>query len=131
MDVMQTMKELWAAVAAQNADDMRRFFSADAVVRWHATNEQFTLEEYLRANCEYPGVWQGEVLRAEQTESGSVICVAKVWAADYAMAAYCTGLYTFENGKIVLAEEYWADCSEAPQWRQQMCIGKPIFPHAL
>lgn len=49
----------WKAALQQNADAMRSFFHEDAFVNWHNTNEHFTVEEFIRANCEYPGAWDG------------------------------------------------------------------------
>ena len=30
------------------------YFCEDARIRWHCTNEEFTVGEYIRANCDYP-----------------------------------------------------------------------------
>lgn len=51
----------WKAALQQNADAMRSFFHEDAFVNWHNTNEHFTVEEFIRANCEYPGAWDGQL----------------------------------------------------------------------
>ena len=56
----------WKAALQQNADEMRKFFHKDAYINWHNTNEHFTVEEFIRANCEYPGSWNGEIERIEQ-----------------------------------------------------------------
>ena len=37
----------------------------DAYVNWHCTNEHFTVDEYIIANCEYPGEWDGIIERTE------------------------------------------------------------------
>lgn len=60
------LQTFWKAVLAQDADAIREYFAEDAVINWHCTNERFTVEEYLRANCEYPGEWDGEIERIEQ-----------------------------------------------------------------
>ena len=44
---------------------MAAFFAPGAQVLWPNTNERFTAEEFIRANCEYPGAWEGEVERVE------------------------------------------------------------------
>lgn len=51
MDVI----EFWRYVLEQDADRLREFFCEDAYVNWHCTNEHFNVNEYIRANCEYPG----------------------------------------------------------------------------
>ena len=50
-------------IAEQDAEKLRPFFHKNAFIRWHCTNEHFTVSEFLRANCEYPGNWNGEILR--------------------------------------------------------------------
>ena len=65
--------EFWKYVLEQNAEKIRTFFCRDASVHWHCTNEHFTVEEFIRANCEYPGDWEGEMQRVEQ--AGDVIIV--------------------------------------------------------
>ena len=67
---MQTGRELdisayWAAALAQRAEEMEAFFAPGAQVLWPNTNERFTAEEFIRANCEYPGAWEGEIERVE------------------------------------------------------------------
>ena len=59
MDVI----EFWRYVLEQDADRLREFFCEDAYVNWHCTNEHFNVNEYIRANCEYPGEWTGELER--------------------------------------------------------------------
>lgn len=55
----------WDAVLKQDADRMRAYFCRDAYINWHCTDEQFTVEEYIRANCEYPGEWDGKIERVK------------------------------------------------------------------
>ena len=50
----------WDAVLRQDAGRLREYFCKDAYVNWHCTNEHFNVEEYIRANCEYPGEWDGK-----------------------------------------------------------------------
>ena len=58
------IRALWQAAADQDGEQMARFFTEDAVILWPNTNERFTASEYIRANCAYPGQWQGQVERA-------------------------------------------------------------------
>lgn len=55
----------WQAVLQQNASAMSRFFAPAATVKWHNTNEEFTADEFILANCKYPGSWDGAVERME------------------------------------------------------------------
>ena len=69
------IKEFWRDVLAQNAEKLPDYFHKDAAIRWHCSNEQFTVSEYVRVNCEYPGKWQGEIERVEEMDED--------WAEDW------------------------------------------------
>ena len=60
------IRQFWRDTLAQDADAMRRWFRPDAAVYWHCANEKFTVDEFIRANCEYPGERDGRVERAER-----------------------------------------------------------------
>lgn len=57
MDIQQ----YWNACINQDADKIKLFFHENASVNWHNTNERFTVDEFIKANCEYPGQWKGEI----------------------------------------------------------------------
>ena len=65
---MMDIDAYWAAVLRQDADAIRACFLPDAYVNWHNTNEHFTVEEFIRANCEYPDAWNGEIERIAAAE---------------------------------------------------------------
>lgn len=73
------------------------------------TNERFTSEDYVRANCEYPGEWDGELCSIIAAEKQTIL-ITRVWPRD----------------KIASLTEYRSDDGPAPKWRQNMGIGKPI-----
>jgi hypothetical protein len=112
-------------VVTQNADALKQYFAADARVLWHNTNEQFTAEEYILVNCEYPGNWLGEVERVEHCGDMSV-SVARVWSIDDGVSFHVTSFFDFHNGKIHTLAEYWSEDGDAPQWRLDKHIGTPI-----
>ena len=66
----------WKAVLEQDAVALPAFFTEDAVIRWHCSGEQFTVAEYVRANCEYPGRWAGE-MRVRIPPTISTLSIAK------------------------------------------------------
>ena len=111
------------AVVKQNAETLREFFTQDAVICWHDSNEQFTVDEYIHANCEYPGDWNGEVKRVERIEGGFVM-VTKIFSDE--SSHHVTAFAKLTAGKISRLDEYYSDCGEAPEWRKEMRIGKPI-----
>jgi hypothetical protein len=113
-----------SAVARQDAKALGSFFSKDAVICWHDSNEQFTVGEYIRANCEYPGAWNGEIQRVEKIDNGVAI-VTKIFSHDF--ATFVSAYIKLEGGKISRLDEYYADYNgEIPKWRKDMKIGKAI-----
>lgn len=119
------IQKFFTAVLAQDAEALLGFFRHDAVVRWHCTNECFTVEEYIRANCEYPGDWAGEVERVESF-GDTLITAARVWPRDKSAFFHVVSFIKLRGGLIAKLDEYWADDSPAPQWRQAMNIGERI-----
>lgn len=112
-------------VLAQEADSLRAFFCPSAYVNWHCTNEHFTAEEYIRANCEYPGDWDGELQRLE-VFGDRAVTVAHVYPKDRSASFHVTSFFRFREGLIAALDEYWADDGPAPAWRQALGLGRPI-----
>jgi ketosteroid isomerase-like protein len=121
----ELVKTFWRDVAAQDAAALKTYFAADATVRWPNTNEEFTADEYITANCEYPGKWRGEVERIERA-GDLVITVARVREADGGASVHATSFFELQDGKIWMLTEYWGEDGPAPQWRQDMHIGRAI-----
>jgi len=57
------IQKFWSAVLRQDREELKDFFWEEARVDWPNTNEHFTVSEFIRANCDYPGQWDGEVER--------------------------------------------------------------------
>ena len=119
------IQQYWAAAVAQDANRMRTFFCTDAIIRWHNTNEQFTVEEFLRANCEYPGTWYGELERAEQLHD-LLISVAHIYSVEPAESHHVVCFMQLKDGRIAAMDEYWGEDGTAPQWRLEKAIGTAI-----
>ena len=115
----------WQAVLRQNADAMRTYLHPNAVIRWPNTNEQFTADEFVRANCAYPNDWAGEVEMVRE-DGELTITVVHVRAADLPLSFHAISFITVRDGKIAAIDEYWSDDGEAPTWRKAMRIGRPI-----
>jgi len=115
----------WHAVLKQDANAIRPYFHPDAVILWHCSNERFTVEEFIRANCEYPGQWDGEMLRLAQCGDTAVTAL-RIYPSDHSAEFYVTSFFRIRNEQITDMEEFWADASPAPAWRQAMHIGTPI-----
>lgn len=115
----------WKAVLDQNEQEIRKYFHKDAYVNWHCTNEHFTVDEFIIANCEYPGDWAGEIERIEKIGDG-IITVTRVYPKDRTSSFHVTSFIKTADGKIVSVDEYWADDGEPPQWRANKHIGTVI-----
>ena len=119
------IKEFWCAVLRQNADAIRQYINPDAYVNWHCTNEHFTVEEFIRVNCEYPSEWDGEVEKIVTTDD-MIITATWVYPKDRSASFHVTSFIKLKDDKIIAMDEYWADDGEAPKWRQDMNIGRKI-----
>ena len=117
--------EFWKAVLAQDAEAIRGYFQESACVNWHCTNEQFTVEEFIVANCEYPGEWEGEVERVEVI-GDLYITAVRVYPRDRSLSFHVVSFIKTAEHKIVSMDEYWADDGKAPQWRLDKHLGTTI-----
>lgn len=119
------IKEFWNAVLKQDAEKLRTFFHDSAYVNWHCTNEHFTVSEYIIANCEYPGDWDGTIERIE-TVGNLIITAVKVFPVTKEVSFHVVSFMEIENDKIIAMNEYWGDDGSAPQWRLDKHIGTTI-----
>lgn len=115
----------WRDVLGQDAERIRGYFREDAYVNWHCTNEHFSVQEYLIANCEYPGEWDGEVERVEEIND-LTITVTHVYPKDRSLSFHVTSFFQILDGRIQSLDEYWADDGTAPNWRLEKKIGTKI-----
>ena len=119
------IKKFWSAILAQNEQEIREYFHQEAYVNWHCTNEHFNVDEFVVANCEYPGNWGGIVERVETIED-LIITVTLVYPKERNISFHVTSFIKIKNDKIVSMDEYWADDGNAPQWRLDKHIGTAI-----
>lgn len=120
------VQSFWNDIIAQNRVSLPSYFCDDAVIRWHCTNEQFTVEEYIRANCDYPGKWKGDIERLEKFDS-KIILVGKVKSEDETIVCHVTSFIKLQDDKVIEMDEYWSDEGEPPSWRKELGIGSPIL----
>ena len=112
----------WQAVLSQDSAALETFFWPQAVIGWHCSNEQFTVPEFIRANCEYPGDWAGEIERVHQV--GDVLITAThVHTQDGASHFHVVSFMKLREGRIETLDEYGCDEGPEPVWRQEMHIG--------
>ena len=117
--------EFWDAVLRQDAEAIRTYFHPTAFVNWHNTNEHFTVEDFIRANCEYPGEWAGEVEKVI-TAPEHILTATHVYSRDGAISCHAASFIRVVDGKIASVDEYCGDDGDAPRWRQDKHIGTKI-----
>lgn len=126
----KTILEFWKNIGEQNTKALEAFFWPDAKICWHNTDEQFTVAEFIRATCEYPGRWKCDVEYYLEIEK-RVITVTKVYNLTEKTSLYATSFFLINDGKIQRLDEYWGDNGVAPQWRRDLHIGTKIEESTL
>lgn len=119
------IERFWKAVLSQDGAAMRAFFHPDAWVNWYNTNEQFTVEEFIRANCEYPGEWDGDIEKTLQADEHT-ITATHVYSKDRRLSFHVVSFIRIRDGRIASIDEYWGDDGAPPQWRQELRLGRGI-----
>lgn len=119
------IKALWHDIITQNRIALSSYFCDDAVIYWHCTNEKFTVDEYIKVNCDYPGEWHGEIERIEEFDS-KIILVGKVQSFDNTISCHVTSFIKLRDNKICEMDEYWAEDGAVPSWRKDLGIGNAI-----
>jgi len=117
----------WQAVIRQDAGALAEYFADDATIRWHNTNESFSVPAFVQVNCSYPGTWQGELLRTHQI-GAQWITAAHIWNNE--VSCHATSFFQIRDGKISALDEYWGDDGAPPRWRQDLQLSSPIDPIA-
>lgn len=115
----------WQAVLRQDREALVSFFREDAWVNWHCTNEHFTVQEFIQANCEYPGQWDGTLEQVMEL-GDQIITVTHVYSKAGTLSCHAVSFFRIREGRIQSVEEYWGDDGQPPRWRQEMGIGVPV-----
>ncbi len=119
------IQAFWRDILAQDREALHAYFCPEAIIRWHCTNEQFSVSEFIRVNCEYPGDWEGTIERAE-LHGDEVITVVRVFPKDRSASFHVVSFMKLTDDQILSLDEYWADDGDAPAWRKSMGIGRAI-----
>ena len=119
------IEAFWEAVIEQKAGVLRTFFHKDAYINWHCSNEHFSVEEYIQANCEYPGEWYGMIERTESVGDLTIL-VGNILSKDKSLSLHVVSFIRTRDNKIISMDEYYGDDGLPPQWRIEKNIGIPI-----
>ncbi len=117
------IESYWSAVFRQDGEAMGTFFHRDAVVVWHNTRERFSVEEFIRVNCAYPGSWDGEMVRVDSIADG-LVSVVRVFEPETGASFHVTSFMTLEDDLIVRMDEFWGEDEDPPSWRLEMKMGE-------
>lgn len=114
------VERFWRTIDKQNWQDLQVLFTANAKVFWRATNEEFSVAEFIEANSKYPGNYKIEIEKLIESKEYTV-SVAKVSNIDdETQCYYATSFFQFEADKIVALEEYWSTVENPPEWRKKL-----------
>lgn len=119
------IEKYWESTLKQRAEEMRKFFHPKAKIRFHNTNEEFTVDEFIEINCEYPGNWNGMIERIEEIGKIQII-VVQVFDREQNLFFHVTSFMEIEENKIISIDEYWGEDGCPPRWRLDKKIGKKI-----
>lgn len=122
---MFSIEKFWNDVINQNQEKLISYFAEDALIQWPCTNEQFSVQEYIKVNCDYPGNWSGNIELIERM-GNQIILAGKVTAKDEKISFHVVSFIKYKDDLITKMVEYWADDSDIPDWRKEMKIGKKI-----
>ncbi len=113
----EIIEKYWEYTVSQNDEKMRYFFDKNAYINWHNTNEHFTVNEFIKVNCNYPNKWYGDIERIE--ELGDLfVTVVRVY--NKKSSFHAVSFIKTKDDKIVSIDEYWGDDGDIPQWRIDM-----------
>ena len=120
------IKEFWKDVLEQNADAVKDYFDENAYINWHCTNEHFSVNEFITANCDYHGDWDGEVERIEKIND-LFVTVTHVYSKDKTLSFHVTSFIKVINDKIAAVDECWADDGVVLGWRLDKHIRNAVL----
>ena len=108
----------WQSVIRQEEDKMTSFIADDAVIIWECTGETFSKEEFVKANCYYPGKWDSERVFLDKI-CNRYISVHRVWNEE-GCSHHVTSYLEVSGDKLTKLTEFWAEDGECPLWRKEL-----------
>lgn len=119
------IRDFWKYVFKQDRAMLKTFFHEDAIIRWRCTDEEFTVDEYITATCEYSGIYEGHIERIE-VDGDKVTVAAQVFPIEKTSSCHVVSFMTIKDDKIAELDEYWSRDVKAPDFRRELNIGKQI-----
>ena len=107
--------ELWRCFDQRRFRDALPLLSEDFEAHWPNTRERiFGPGNFIALNESYPGAWRCTVRRTDEL-AGSVVTVTEI--SDGETSLFAVSFFEMRHGRIVRAEEYFADNGHPPHDR--------------
>jgi hypothetical protein len=117
-DARSLVETLWCAFDERRFSDALEVLAPDFEARWPQTREHISgASNFVALNEAYPGQWRCHLRRVEVLSEQRVTALVEITNAqddgrdDH---LHAIGFYDVAAGRIVRAEEYFADSSEPP-----------------
>jgi len=117
MDRIAIIKKFWKLLDEQDWEGLRVLFHPECKIVWPNTSEDFTPDEYVRLNKDYPGSWKIELEDVSETKT-KVISVVRITSKDNGQSLRGIGYFHLEDDLIYYLLEYFAPDTMKPEWRR-------------
>ena len=125
------IEQFYKDMTAKKDSELRAYFNPSAIICWHDSNEQFTLDEYIKVNCAFPSSWTATIERVEQYAKGLIVTAQHDNAQEKISVKHVAFIELNTDGKITRFDEYYVAMEEVPKWRSEMGLGRPINKEEL
>ncbi len=118
MKNIEFVRGFWKLFSEQKWDQAAELLHSDFTAIWPQSRERMSgAKNFVNVNRHYPGNHKIEVVHAFEVD-GKVLTT--VWIeADTGQKTFANSIFDIKDGKILRAEEYWAEPYPAPDWRKQ------------
>ncbi len=115
---LSLVKKFWHHLSYQQWDDAAILLHSDFIATWPQSKEKIKgANNFISVNRHYPGNHRIDVIHAFNVENK---VITTVWMeADSGQKTFAHSIFEFQDGKIFMVEEYWAEPYAAPDWRKQ------------
>lgn len=111
-DPTEPARALWERMNARDWDGVGRLLDGGFSATWPQTAERIPdPQAYVGLNRSYPGTWKIKVRSVEPTVEGAVV---RALISNGGEEVHAIGFYRIMGGRILSAEEYFADCGTPP-----------------
>ena len=112
------VKNFWQLISDQSWSSVKDLLHPNFVATWPQSREKMRgPDNFVSVNQYYPGNHKIELIHIGEANSK---VFTTVWIeADTGQKTFANSYFELKDGKILSAEEYWAEPYAAPEWRKQ------------